>query len=56
MHRYVQAAEADDPGIGPLCTDEALLPPRHQLELTPLGRRLHGFEPWWKALEQESHL
>ena len=44
--QYVQAAEADDPGIGPLCKYEALLPPRHQLELTTLGRRLHGFEPW----------
>ena len=37
---------ADDPAIGPLCTDESLLPPRAQFELTPLGRRLYGFDPW----------
>ena len=44
--QYIQAAEADDPAIGPLCTDESLLPPRAQFELTPLGRRLYGFDPW----------
>ena len=44
--QYIQAAEADDPAIGPLCTDERLLPPRDQFEPTPLGRRLYGFDPW----------
>jgi len=47
--QYIQAAQADDTSIGPLCTNENLLPPRSQFELTPLGRRLYGFEPWPSA-------
>jgi hypothetical protein len=46
MVQYIQMIRADDPAFAPLIVDEGLLPPREQLELTHLGRRLYGLEDW----------
>ena len=45
MIQYVKMVRVDDPsGLKPVFTDERLLPP--SVTLTPLGRKLHGFEAW----------
>jgi hypothetical protein len=50
MVQYIQMIRAEDPVVGPLFTDENLLPPTAELELSQLGRRLYGFEPWPRPL------
>jgi len=47
--QYIQMVRADDPALAPLLVDSNLLPPTSAFELTALGRKLHGFEPWPKT-------
>lgn len=43
--QYIKMTRVDDPsGLEPVFTDERLLPPG--FALTPLGRKLHGFDEW----------
>jgi hypothetical protein len=42
----IQMIRADDPAMDPLLVDKGPLPPRAELELTRLGRRLYGLEDW----------
>lgn len=44
--QYIKMAPVDDPSVSPVFTDESVLPPEVRSRLTPLGRRLHGFDEW----------
>lgn len=44
--QFIQMKPADDHVMGTLLKDISLLPPAAEFSLTPLGRKLYGFEPW----------
>ena len=47
MVQYIQMVETDDPCFAPLLEDAAgFLPPAREFELTELGAKLYGLQPW----------
>jgi len=44
--QFIQMKPADDATFGLLLKDESLLPQAQGFSLTPLGRKLHGFDSW----------